>query len=199
VDKHSKVGIKKGHCRRHGELNDENSIVCKERYGIRIRCKICRRENQAILEFNRRNGIYKDRRFLEKPSICEEHGREKNRDNYYTCDICANERHRKKYKEDITERRTKAVLQQLKHTNLTREMYEEMFEKQKGLCEICNRPETRKGASGDVSRLAVDHCHRSLKIRGLLCHDCNTGLGKFYDDITLLKKAIEYLKEHEAQ
>jgi hypothetical protein len=78
-------------------------------------------------------------------------------------------------------------------------MYDRMFDEQKGLCKICNRPETRISRHGDVTRLAVDHCHRTLKIRGLLCHDCNTGIGKFADNIQLLEKAIEYLKSHEAQ
>ncbi len=42
--------------------------------------------------------------------------------------------------------------------------------------------------------LVVDHCHKSLKIRGVLCKRCNTGLGIFKDDIKMLKKVIDYLK-----
>ena len=41
--------------------------------------------------------------------------------------------------------------------------------------------------------LAVDHCHKSGKVRGLLCSNCNLGLGSFKDDPELLTKAIEYL------
>lgn len=48
----------------------------------------------------------------------------------------------------------------------------------------------------ELSRyLSVDHNHKSNKIRGLLCLNCNAGLGNFRDNITLLKKAISYLEE----
>jgi hypothetical protein len=42
--------------------------------------------------------------------------------------------------------------------------------------------------------LAVDHCHESGKIRGLLCLTCNVGLGMFKEDVDIMKNAIEYLK-----
>lgn len=42
-------------------------------------------------------------------------------------------------------------------------------------------------------RLAVDHCHKTGKIRGLLCNACNTGLGKFKDDPTVLQSALNYI------
>ena len=45
--------------------------------------------------------------------------------------------------------------------------------------------------------LAIDHCHSTGKIRGLLCDRCNHGLGHFKDDINLLIKAIEYLNTTE--
>ena len=54
-------------------------------------------------------------------------------------------------------------------------------------CAIC-------GAKPKGRRLAVDHDHKTGKVRGLLCMFCNTGLGKFRDDPKLLKKAIGYLE-----
>jgi len=55
------------------------------------------------------------------------------------------------------------------------------------VCDICENP-CLSGKS-----LAIDHCHESNKIRGLLCMNCNQGLGKFKDSPKLLQKAIEYL------
>jgi len=50
-------------------------------------------------------------------------------------------------------------------------------------CEIC----------GSSKRLVIDHDHATMKIRGVLCHWCNVGLGFFQDDAGKLEKAIEYL------
>jgi len=47
-----------------------------------------------------------------------------------------------------------------------------------------------------IKRLAVDHDHKTNKIRGLLCQFCNTALGKFLDDVEILKKAILYLERN---
>lgn len=70
--------------------------------------------------------------------------------------------------------------------------YDEMFLAQKGLCAICGNP-----PSGDHHfRLAVDHCHESKKVRGLLCILCNVSLGGFKDSAELLENAIRYLQRH---
>jgi len=66
------------------------------------------------------------------------------------------------------------------------ERYETLKKAQKGLCAICKQtPKTV---------LAVDHCHLTGKVRGLLCHQCNLGLGNFKDDEVKLQNAINYLK-----
>lgn len=83
---------------------------------------------------------------------------------------------------------------------LTFEQYELMFKLQNNLCAICNNPETRKPKNAkNTYNLSVDHCHKTKKVRGLLCYNCNILLGKAQDNIALLQKAIQYLKEHEAQ
>lgn len=46
---------------------------------------------------------------------------------------------------------------------------------------------------GSTQRLCIDHCHASLKIRGLLCSKCNTGLGMFRDNPIFLKRAADYI------
>lgn len=70
--------------------------------------------------------------------------------------------------------------------------YEEMFEEQDGKCAICEsyEPNTKKGV------FHVDHCHTTGKVRALLCHTCNIGLGAFQDDTSVLYKAMGYLLKH---
>jgi Recombination endonuclease VII len=70
--------------------------------------------------------------------------------------------------------------------------YAEQLLKQNGVCKICHKPEN-KTIKGKVLRLAVDHCHDTGKVRGLLCQACNRGIGCFSHDPTVLRGAIEYL------
>jgi hypothetical protein len=61
-----------------------------------------------------------------------------------------------------------------------------------GACEICGRSPTREERNGK-RRLHIDHPKGERRMRGLLCHHCNTGLGAFQDDIKILQAAINYL------
>lgn len=80
---------------------------------------------------------------------------------------------------------------------ITLEIYQEMLIEQNNVCAICKNPETRRNQiSGEINSLAVDHCHETGKVRGLLCFACNGSIGKFNDSIELLQKAIEYLKKY---
>jgi hypothetical protein len=72
---------------------------------------------------------------------------------------------------------------------ITLEQYEEMSERQLGLCAICVRPESIEGAS-----LSVDHCHSTGLVRGLLCRTCNSAIGFLGDDPSMLQRAIDYLE-----
>jgi hypothetical protein len=72
------------------------------------------------------------------------------------------------------------------------ENYAALHALQKGKCAICNEEE-KSSIRGKVLNLAVDHCHETGAIRGLLCGKCNTGLGSFRDDPKLLRRAIAYL------
>lgn|SRR3990167_3683409 len=70
---------------------------------------------------------------------------------------------------------------------ITEAQYQALIISQNNCCLICKLP------AGDKT-LHIDHCHATGKIRGLLCNHCNTGLGRFKDNIELLKAAIKYLK-----
>lgn len=69
--------------------------------------------------------------------------------------------------------------------DITVEEYSKLFEDQDGRCAICTRT--------SELQLCVDHDHATGDIRGLLCRECNFGLGKFGDSIETLTAAIAYL------
>lgn len=60
-----------------------------------------------------------------------------------------------------------------------------MYQEQNGLCAFGHK----------VKILHVDHCHKTGKVRGLLCYNCNNGIGRLKDDVSVLEKAIIYLKK----
>ena len=72
--------------------------------------------------------------------------------------------------------------------------YQDMLEKQGGVCAVCKGPEIVM-RNGVPLMLAVDHDHVTGKVRGLLCSACNLGLGIFKDSTSTLKAAIEYLNK----
>lgn len=75
---------------------------------------------------------------------------------------------------------------------ITIEDYERMFTEQAGRCAICG---THDFGAKHAKHFPVDHCHTTGRVRGLLCHSCNLGLGQFKDDPARLVSAIEYLKK----
>lgn len=74
---------------------------------------------------------------------------------------------------------------------LTAIQYYMMLDQQGGKCKICKG--IGPGGAGRTSRMAIDHCHETGKVRGILCNRCNRALGLFEDDISNLTAAIEYL------
>lgn len=77
----------------------------------------------------------------------------------------------------------------LRRMGMSRERYDAMLEAQGGVCAICGSAQTTRG----WKRLAVDHNHETGEILGLLCDDCNQGLGYFGDKPEILARAITYL------
>lgn len=66
---------------------------------------------------------------------------------------------------------------------LSYEDYEHLLRIQEGKCALCKK----------VKILHVDHCHKTGKVRGLLCGGCNSGIGFLQEDKEILKRALEYL------
>lgn len=76
----------------------------------------------------------------------------------------------------------------LKRYGLTPESFALLLKKQRGRCAICRRQAEKT--------LHVDHCHKSLKVRGLLCFNCNFALGLLKDSAKIVSKMLDYLHAH---
>lgn len=77
--------------------------------------------------------------------------------------------------------------------NLTLEHYHHLFEVQNGKCAIC-QTEGFAMHPNQRMKIVVDHCHKTGKVRGLLCHNCNRALGLMQDNPSYFKRAIDYLE-----
>lgn len=139
--------------------------------------KVCSKCNEvkALIEYPLRNDTGRHR------NECKECRNAYNLKLYHTNDK-QKENHRKaSWKHQIK-----------KNYGLTPDAYYEMLESQEGCCKICNTHID----SINTHVLYIDHCHITGKVRGLLCQQCNSGLGMFKDDPALLEKAKEYLNEN---
>ena len=76
-----------------------------------------------------------------------------------------------------------------RRTGMTRPFFLSLWKKHKGRCELCRVRLTQLGAH-------VDHDHKTGKIRGLLCNNCNRGLGHFQDNPLVLRLAASYVERH---
>lgn len=79
---------------------------------------------------------------------------------------------------------------------ITLQEYENLLAKQNGVCAICGGKETTKSNDGFPRRMPVDHDHATGKIRGLLCTQCNRGLGMFGENRNRLLAAAAYVEKH---
>ncbi len=74
---------------------------------------------------------------------------------------------------------------------VTEEEFNRMRTEQEFKCKICGKHE-----NDQVRRLSLDHDHKTGEIRGLLCDNCNVGLGNFQDSPEILQSAINYLQKN---
>ena len=80
---------------------------------------------------------------------------------------------------------------------LTLEQEAVMLSAQGGVCVICGgKPRSVNGPSGKITDFHVDHDHATDKVRGLLCSNCNRGLGMFEDSPERLRAAADYIEKH---
>jgi hypothetical protein len=99
-----------------------------------------------------------------------------------------NELKRKRYAEDLAyrqRRRASNAASWRKHKyGLSPQEYYALVARQGGACAICRK----------IKPLCVDHCHLTGKVRGLLCHTCNSALGFWGDSPSLVRRALKYLE-----
>lgn len=82
-------------------------------------------------------------------------------------------------------RKKVAARHRLVRRRMTQEQHDDMLRKQRSRCAICRKK--------FLKTPHIDHSHKTGENRGLLCQDCNLGLGRFKDSITSLRNAINYL------
>jgi hypothetical protein len=98
----------------------------------------------------------------------------------------------KEYNELYSERRKDRRLK--KRYMISIDQYKEILLKQNSLCGICKISiEKHQERKGSKKQFAVDHCHKTGAIRGLLCYRCNMGLGYFQDNPDFTQSATNYL------
>ena len=102
------------------------------------------------------------------------------------CKECCAERTRNRYNLD----KQRAYLLKKKY-DITSEKYDEMLSEQNHKCYICHIHENKLDRS-----LAVDHCHKTGKVRGLLCGNCNRFLGQINDSIDTAERLLNYLNKY---
>lgn len=99
---------------------------------------------------------------------------------------------RKRYR---ARREQQANYTRAKKYGMTPALFTQMLANQEGRCAVCYQ----SFLSGSIGSPRVDHCHLTQKVRSLLCHKCNTGLGMFTDNPELLRQAADYIEKHRTE
>lgn len=113
------------------------------------------------------------------------------------CKSCAN-KETVKWRESQSPERLKDLYLRRMY-NITYVQYTTLLESQNYTCKICQRELNTKFGMEALSpdTAVIDHCHTTGRVRGILCNECNRGLGYFKDNINSLAKAISYLSGEE--
>lgn len=154
-------------------------------------CKVCLKELEDAKFGNTYHTLSTGIRKAYKDSTCMVCRRNKHLENPEKRKI-----HREGTKNWCNKYPDKLKNQRLRKYGITLEDYNILREQQNFCCAICKRHEEeveQSRSSRTAYALHVDHCHTTHKIRGLLCSNCNTMLGKVRDSVDVLRSAIEYL------
>ena len=139
---------------------------------------------------------------LFKKNNKQPHGREN------SCKICSNKRNRGiKLKVSFSKRAPKSNTYKLSHEeiklrkraavyNISVDALKALYKEQNYRCKICNISEIDLSHNNSHrSKLFIDHCHTTGKVRGLLCPDCNSMVGYSKDNPEVLQAGAKYLKD----
>lgn len=116
----------------------------------------------------------------------EKSNKNKHRTICKNCDVLRTKYWRRNHKENVRRHNLKQDF------NLTEKEYNQMLKNQNSCCAIC-----KTNQSLLKRHLAVDHNHKTGKIRGLLCGNCNTALGLLKEDMDNITSLIDYLIKNE--
>lgn len=109
------------------------------------------------------------------------------------CIPCTNKVERLRYhNSDKTYQRERTMKRN--YNGFSHKEYNALFESQRGLCAICKRPETYIH-HGMVQSLSIDHCHKTQKVRALLCSKCNSALGLMEENPLFIQALLDYAKQ----
>lgn len=140
-------------------------------------------------------------KYLKEPGNCADCGhkltisKQREKYTYYVCAPC---RHKEYPTTKVSARK-----RNFKSRGVSEEWYEQTLKSQDGVCAICKQPPTEKRRGVSIL-FNIDHDHNCCAsgcancVRGLLCSNCNRGIGKFHDDVSKLESAILYLKMYVA-
>ena len=116
---------------------------------------------------------------------------------YYVCRSCEKQKARDKYKPIVRFKKHRTLYESTKNRTIKNaygieiEDYKNLLLKQNGRCAICFTDKF----SSKQQYFHIDHCHKTGKVRGLLCLQCNAALGYFKDSKENLERAIKYLMQ----
>lgn len=113
------------------------------------------------------------------------------------CKECTSIKYRKLYSENRDKENKRRYQSYLKTKyGITLEQKEQLFKAQGRVCAVCNSDNVGRSISGKDVKWPVDHDHKTGKVRGILCHNCNMALGNVKESIDTLKQLISYLEKH---